>query len=300
MSCLVYCITREDAHVHGLACKASAPARLPVAENTVCQTTTNCEGPVCVVTQAGLAAAISHVPDSDVAPTVPRLRAFAAVVEALHDVCTVLPMRYGCVLPTEERVLALLKERGPEFMDALNGVEGCVEMSIRAIFDTVCQTTTNCEDHVAPPTRARKASARAHARFEPPDVSTGKAYLAARQAYYARQALSAQAAKAIAERAAALLRGLFVRHASEYSPFPVAPYNVPTLSLHYLVRRDRVEPFRARAETLRAQECLGHSVSVSPPAGAPKMLLSGPWPPYNFTVCQTTTNCVEPEKDPLL
>ena len=243
MSCLVYCIMREDASVHG---------RLPLAGN---------EGAIRVVTQPGLAAAISEVPDSDVAPTAPRLRTFAAVVEALHGVCTILPMRYGCILPAEERVMALLRERAAEFMAALDGVEGCAEMSIRAIFD---------ENPVAPSSpQLLVPKFNLRARREPPNASGGRAYLADRKAYYARQTLSAQAATAIVERVAALLRGLFVRYVSAYSPFPTLPYNVPMLSLHFLVRRERVEPFREVFRALNLSE-------------SAQMLLSGPWPPYHF------------------
>jgi hypothetical protein len=248
VSFLVYCITREDASVHG---------RLPLAGN---------DRAVHFVTQPGLAAAISEVLDSDVAPTAPRLRTFAAVVEALHGVCTILPMRYGCVLPAEERVVALLRERAPEFMAALDGVEGCAEMSIRAIFD---------ENPVAPSSpqvlvpKFNLGTRMLGTRREPPNVSGGRAYLAARKAYYARQTLSAQAATAVVERAAAVLRGLFVRYVSAYSPFPTMPHNVPMLSLHFLVRRERVEPFREVFRALNLSE-------------SAKMLLSGPWPPYHF------------------
>jgi hypothetical protein len=99
-----------------------------------------------------------------------RLRTFAGVVEALHETRTVLPMRYGCLLPTEARVVALLRERAPQFVAALDGVEVCAEMSIRAILD-----------------EKRIAALRALAPFDPPEVSGGTAYLAARKAYYARQ-----------------------------------------------------------------------------------------------------------------
>jgi len=211
-----------------------------------------------VVTEQGLAAAISQVLDPDIAPTVGRLQAFAAVVEALHAVGpagsarTVLPMRYGCLLPTEGRVVALLRERGPEFAAALDGVEGCAEMSVRAILD---------EDPIA--------AASPRARCDPPDASEGEAYLVSRKACYARQTLSAQTAAALGERAVAVFRGLFVRYVSEYSPHPSRPYRVPILSLHFLVRRSHVESFRRVFQVLERSE-------------SAKMLLSGPWPPYNF------------------
>jgi hypothetical protein len=234
MTYLVYCILRGDGQTHG---------SLPLAGS---------QESVCLVTEQGLAAAVSQVLDSDVRPTVRRLRTFAAVIEGLHEMHTVLPMRYGCLLPTRAQVVALLRERGPEFADALDGVEGCTEMSIRAILD-----------------EKRIATSSPPAPFDLPDVSVGKAYLAARKANYARQTLSAQAATAIVERAAAVLRGLFVRYVSEYSPFPSAPYDVPMLSLHFLVRRAHIESFRRVFRMLEFSE-------------SAKMLLSGPWPPYNF------------------
>lgn len=234
MTCLVYGIVREHAHLYG---------SLPQIGGT---------DSMRLVAENGLAAAISRVSELDAAPSVLRLRTFAAVVQALHDACTVLPMRYGCLFRTEKEVAALLGERGPEFAAALDAVEGCAEMCVRAMVD-----------------ERSRASAPALSDREPARAPGGRAYLAARQEEYARQTLSAQAATAIGERAAAVFRGLFVRYVSVYSPQASVPYNAPMLSLYFLVKRPRVETF---SEIFRMLE-------FSEPA---KLLLSGPWPPYNF------------------
>ena len=234
MSHLVYCIMRED---------PKAPAELPLD---------GCGRRVSALAEQGLLAAVSQIPEEDIAPTVGRLQAFAAVIESLHAVRTVLPMRYGCLVPNAERVAELLRERGAEFASALDGVEGCVEMSIRAILDGDPGTAST-----PPPCCAS------------PDVSGGKQYLASRKALYARQTLSATTADALGERAVAVFRGLFVRHVSEYAPLPSGPCRMPVLSLHFLVRRSCIESFRSAFEMLDRNE-------------SAKMLLSGPWPPYNL------------------
>ena len=63
--------------------------------------------PVVVVTDAGLAAAFSEVPVSDIAPEVPRLLAYARVIEALSRRRVVLPLRYGCLLDTDVQIREL-------------------------------------------------------------------------------------------------------------------------------------------------------------------------------------------------
>jgi len=242
MSHLVYCIMREDGNLPGVCLPLDADGHA-----------------VRVVTEQGLAAAISEVPDPVPSASLGQLQAFVAVVENLHAMRTVLPMRYGCVLPTEGRVAALLRERGPEFADALDAVEGCAEMSVRAILDEDSAGHANREIGVP--------------GIQPP----WKAYLASRQACYASQTLSVKTAAALGERAAAVFRGLFVRYVSQYS-LPSACQSgdwrsrnpqTAVLCLHFLVRRSRIESFRSVFQALDRGE-------------SAKMLLSGPWPPYNF------------------
>ena len=60
-------------------------------------------GKVCLAREGGLAAAFSLAEEGGRALDVFRAREYAAVVDAFHRSCTVLPMRYGCFFASEER-----------------------------------------------------------------------------------------------------------------------------------------------------------------------------------------------------
>ena len=230
MKHLVYCLLRA-------APSARAPAGVDGHD-------------VHILADSGLAAAYSHVGDACAPPSVARITAYARVVEALHEVCTVLPVRYGCMLDTEAQVARLLRERHAEFLAALDAVDGCSEMGIRVLL--------------------RGAGGPALDSSSPtPQALSGGAYLAGRRAYYAERDGRDEEAAAVAARAQGALDGLFVELRAERQ----VENGGCLLLLHFLVPRSSVEPFREAFGSLRSQ---------SPE----KVVLTGPWPPYNFGPCQ--------------
>lgn len=64
-----------------------------------------------------------------------------AVLEALMEDRTLLPLRYGTVLEDAAALTAVLMARHDEWLTALGRVEGCVEMAVRA---TVRRCTEVC------------------------------------------------------------------------------------------------------------------------------------------------------------
>jgi hypothetical protein len=99
----------------------------------------------------------------------------------------------------------------------------------------------------------------------------GGAYLAARKAHYAQQEKFNKQAKEVIEQYCAAFSGLFVKCETEFpSVFnPQSAIRNPVLSLYFLVQREHVERFQQVFREIKVQE-------------SPKLLLSGPWPPYNF------------------
>ena len=93
---------------------------------------------------------------------------------------------------------------------------------------------------------------------------SGLAYLTARQAHYAHQDRWTREYRQAADRCLAQFTGLFVKAKME-GPTP----RLPLLSLFFLV------PERAEASFRRAFRDLAATDSA-------RLLLSGPWPPYNF------------------
>jgi hypothetical protein len=98
-------------------------------------------------------------------------------------------------------------------------------------------------------------------------LSPGAAYLASlRNRYGSGDSLAPEEAE-LADQIAALLSGCYSERRREISPANQGRL----LSLYFLMPKAGVEQFRNKVRQIR------------PPGGA-KLLLSGPWPPYNFAV----------------
>ena len=238
MSCLVYCILRDGGPIAG---------NLPVGMDGET---------VSLVSDGGLSAACSAVPDEFITPSVCRARAYAQVVGELHAACTVLPVRYGSVLGTQAQVARLLRQRASDFHAALRRLDGCDEMGIRMML-----------------TRAEPAGpVQPSALRDFPAGAGGAAYLHARARFYAEDDGNARAAAEEAERCKAAFSGLFAECKTE----PCARHNAVSgaalLSLHFLVRRECEVDFRRTFRTWSRGR-------------GRKSLLTGPWPPYNFAGC---------------
>jgi len=92
----------------------------------------------------------------------------------------------------------------------------------------------------------------------------GLAYLLARKAHFAHQDRWTKEYRQAADRCLAQFTGLYVKAKTE-GPSP----RLPLLSLYFLVPHRVVESFRQTFRYLAATE-------------SARLLLSGPWPPYNF------------------
>ena len=204
--------------------------------------------PLRLISNGDLGAAVSLAPDAAGGPPGPK--SHALIVQALHCVCTVLPMRHGISFDTEVQVRDVLREHGELFRRALADVQGCGEMGVRAIYAAI----------TAPPPCAKAARA---------GLSPAQAYLAERQSHYAARDAAAREFSQLSERIERAFEGLFARCKTE-SSF-VRDHHV--VSFHFLVRRVETERFRDVFRRLeqRAPE---------------KLLLTGPWPPYNFASCE--------------
>jgi hypothetical protein len=216
--------------------------------------------PVYQVSHRLLSAAVSMIPPAEMAPDLPRLRSFEGVVTAYHQKRTVIPMRYGCVLPGESQVIQLLEEHGSRYEALLQELEGCVEMGLRILLPSGAWAAV---------TPGGPEGSREVTGPEPPDPGAaptrlGMTYLTARKAHYDSQDRWTTAYRQAADRCLAHFSGLFVKSKLE-GPSP----RLPLLSLYFLVPGPAVESFRQAFRHLNETE-------------AARLLLSGPWPPYNF------------------
>jgi hypothetical protein len=242
MSCLFYCIGRYPGP------ELSGPL-LGVGGR-----------PVYRVAHRHLSAAVSRVDRADLAPDLPRVRAYERVVLSCHRQSTVIPLRYGCVVQQESQVIQLLDEHACQYETLLQELEGCIEMGLRVLLPSgpwagvTPGGPEGCREIAGPQSPAPGAA---------PD-RLGLAYLTARQAHYAYQDRWTDEYRQAADRCRAKFTGLFVKCETE-APSP----RLPLLSLYFLVPRPAVESFRQAFRHLIATE-------------SARLLLSGPWPPYNF------------------
>jgi hypothetical protein len=212
------------------------------------------------VAYRGLSVALSQIGPGDLAPDIHRVRAYERVVSSCHRRGAVVPMRYGCVVEQESQAIQLLEEHGPRYEALLQELDGCVEMGLRVLLPSgpwaaVIPGGPEGSREVAGP--HPPAAAAAVDRL-------GLTYLTARKAHYASQDRWTTEYREAAQRCREQFAGLYVKCTTE-APSP----RLPLLSLYFLVPRPVVESFRQAFRQLTASE-------------SARLLLSGPWPPYNF------------------
>jgi hypothetical protein len=201
--------------------------------------------PVQILEHNGLGAVISRLPGEwqEQKPNVSQILRYEKVVEALYQDRAVLPMRYGSIWKEEATLKKLLEQKKEYYQALLKKVENCCEMSIRVILE-----------------RKRESEETEHT------LLSGTSYLKARQKHYTTQE---QEENALTTRFLNAFQGLFVEHKTERSATLHPIFSAPYFSFYFLIQRDKKEQFMHTFHSLKQQE-------------SPKMLLSGPWPPYNF------------------
>jgi hypothetical protein len=211
--------------------------------------------PIYRVTHRRLSAAVSRVDPKGLAPDLKRVRAYERVVNSCHLQGTVIPLRYGSVVAQETGVIELLDGYNPQYESLLQELEGCVEMGLRVLLPAA---------NPGIPAGSREITGTPPLAPPAPPKRLGLAYLTARKAHYVHQDRWTEEYRQVSERCLAQFAGLFVKYQTE-APSPC----LPLLSLYFLIPRRAVETFRLAFRQLTESE-------------SARLLLSGPWPPYNF------------------
>jgi len=206
-----------------------------------------------LIEERGLGAAVSWVESPDVTPNVARALSYGKVVEALHAGRVVLPMRYGCLFEEESQVVELLRVHGEAYAAVLRELDGCVEMGVRLLLPagSVSEVGARSPWFGRAPSRA------------------GSAYLIGRAVHYAREEEAVRGLAAVMERLRGALGGFATRIETDCG----ARADRGLGSLYFLVEREAVESFRQAFRRIERTE----------PA---RLLLSGPWAPYNFVAIE--------------
>lgn len=206
---------------------------------------------VTFVAGCGLCAAVSEISDPEGAPPVSELLVYCKVVEGLHRLQAVVPMRYGCFLGGIEEIRNALKERQRQYATLLAQLAGHVEMGLRILLPEKGR-------------RPRQAETTTGRDAFPPSAS-GRAYLALRKGHYQMQNEILHGCQEIIDRYIQSFSGLFAKHRTETD----SKNGWLVCSLYFLTPEGMVDRFRETFERTTEN-------------GEVKAMLSGPWPPYNF------------------
>ena len=210
----------------------------------------------------GLCAAVSEMDVQEGAPPVSELLVYAKVVEKLHRLQAVIPMRYGCFLNGIIAIRNVLKERQRQYETLLAQLQGHVEMGIRILLPAK-ERCPRQEETIKGPDALSPAGTTAQPKDE--QSVDGRAYLAIRKVHYQMQDETLQGRQVLIDRYIRAFSGLYARHRTETD----TKNGAVILSLYFLTPESKVNRFR---------ETFGQVAEN----GDAKALLSGPWPPYNF------------------
>jgi hypothetical protein len=214
----------------------------------------------------GLCAAVSELDVEEGAPPVSELLVYSKVVEDLHRLQAVVPMRYGCFLNGIKAIRNALKEKQRQYETLLVQLEGHVEMGIRILLPEK-EWRPRQEETM----KGRDALSTAGTTAQPKDEESvdGRAYLALRKVHYQMQEETLQGYQALIDRYIQAFSGLYAKHRTETD----TKNGAVILSLYFLTPESKVNRFR---------ETFGRVAEN----GDAKALLSGPWPPYNFVTTE--------------
>ncbi|RKG92272.1 GvpL/GvpF family gas vesicle protein [Corallococcus sp. CA053C] len=196
------------------------------------------------VHEGGLLALVSSVAGPRVAPTRANLLAHQRVMEAVLREHTLVPVAFGTVLPSEERVRELLRTAHAPLTEALTALEGRVELGLKVHFH-------------------RDALAR-QLEEETPELARGPSEPEEDH----EQRLEAALLERTRRDMEVLNDGLRPLAAAVHESAPLGERML--LNVAFLVDRARVTAFEARVKALAAR------------TEVYAFRFTGPWPAYSF------------------
>lgn len=186
--------------------------------------------------------------DADAVPvTRENALSHAAAVRSVLNRTTPLPFRFG-TLVTEQQLTDYISARKPAFETRLETVRGCVEMSVKIIWDFFD------DDQPEPPEK-----------YQDNKQGAGAMFLAEKR----REILGDERRAAQAAEISTWLQENLNDLARD-KQVTMRPEGKLVLSAAHLVERSKVGPYREKVAKLREERPELH------------FLLSGPWPPYTF------------------
>lgn len=215
------------------------------------------DSPVQTVERGPMAALVSEVPDEPVPGRAKNLTAHSEVLRAAMDGGTVLPMRFGVLMPDADTVKRdLLEAREKWLADMLDALDGRVEMTVSALYreDVLLREVVSHDREIGALRERVRNKPAAATHFE--RIRLGELIAAAVDA---RRSADAGA-----------ILDTLRPHADAYVPGdPLHEHMV--VNSAFLVRRDSLAAFDAAVERVSAER-----------AERMHFKLTGPLPPFSF------------------
>ena len=215
--------------------------------------------PVVFLNGLGLLAVVSRFDDSQASFDVNSMITYHKVVESLFERTTIIPFRYKTLLNSREEILGTFREKNAHFKKLLDSLDGAIEIGIRLVKPKPVVDNKSLYDCL------NKGSSNGS--------NPGKTYLESRKAFYSTASWIQDQKKEFCQFCMKQFDGLFVDLKSEAARLPEIQNrkDLALISVYFLVRKNHSQEFRKKFQELKDLD-LG------------KVLLSGPWPPYNFVI----------------
>jgi hypothetical protein len=208
-----------------------------------------------------IAAVASRIEDDYIDPTRKNLTSYADLLAEIARTTTVVPMRFGVIVPSEgELISTVMEPLQADLLEMLNRFEGMVEVDVKGLYDeaSILQSIVSSDDEMRSWSEKIKSL--------PHDAT-----------YYDRIRLGERVARTISS----LREGDQERAIEALEPVcadirandPVT--EMMALNLGLLVERDRVDELNERIRAL--PETLGDRVTLK---------VAGPLPPFSFVDVQ--------------
>ena len=212
------------------------------------------DAPLGLVEYGSLAAVVSPFEGERVNVTTENAHTHDRVNAALLARSTPLPFRFG-TLADEGRLVSFMESQGDSLRAALGRVRGCVEMSVKIIWDVAAVRRESAGPEPETPAEGNSGGGESETAF----------LLSKR-----REMMDGEALRVRAEAVAEWFGGSLSDVVRE-SRVTVNPSGALVVRAAHLVERGRIEEYRARVESLGEER-----------AGSLRFLKSDASPPYSF------------------
>lgn len=203
-----------------------------------------------------IAAVVSDFDPSVRSLDVQNLILYHDVIDSCFQMGAVIPFRFKTILANEAEIKRLLVQRGTDYESNLSRLKDKTEMGIRLILDKI---------------QTEKAALNEPLDNEMDSESPGMSYLAKRKNVYSYQNAVDTRCQELVDISKKALEGLYVDFKLDASQTASSHSSGKEImiSSYFLIDKSSVQQFKAIFE------------EIKPGLGA-RVLVSGPWAPYNF------------------